>query len=83
MDTATFIALPTAVAALGGIVFTALRYNRESATSVVAQQSQVVTDMKALNDRLHAAMEDLVHERDELKVQVEKLTAQVERLSRE
>jgi hypothetical protein len=45
-----------ALAGTGGIVFGALRYNRDEAGKVVTQQAQVLADMKLLNDELQAAL---------------------------
>lgn len=62
-----------ALAGTGGVVFGALRYNRDEAGKVVTQQTTVLTSMQALNDELTDALtrarEDAVHfrtERDEL-----------------
>jgi hypothetical protein len=45
-----------ALAGTGGIVFGALRYNRDEAGKVVTQQAQVLGDMKLLNDELGEAL---------------------------
>ena len=47
-------ALPIIIGLLGiaGIIFTALKYNRDDTTAVVTQQSMIVGEMKTLNDEL-------------------------------
>lgn len=45
-----------ALAGTGGVVFGALRYNRDEAGKVVVQQTTVLTNMQALNDELTEAL---------------------------
>lgn len=45
-----------ALAGTGGVVFGALRYNRDEAGKVVLQQTTVLTSMQALNDELTEAL---------------------------
>lgn len=45
-----------ALAGTGGVVFGALRYNRDEAGKVVLQQTTVLTSMQALNDELTDAL---------------------------
>lgn len=73
------LALATGVLGVAGLIFTALKYNRDDATAVVSQQSQIVGDMKALNDELRTTVQDLRLQRDELKLQVDRLTEQLDR----
>jgi len=67
------IAFITALCGLAGIIFTALRYNRESSTATVQQQSQIVQDMRTLNDELHQKIEDLKAEVKDLKARLQEL----------
>jgi uncharacterized coiled-coil DUF342 family protein len=68
---------------IGGILFTALRYNRDDTTAVLTQQSTIVGEMKTLNEELRTTTDRLRDERDELRDQVVKLTAQVDLLREE
>lgn len=45
-----------ALAGTGGVVFGALRYNRDEAGKVVLQQTAVLTNMQSLNDELADAL---------------------------
>lgn len=58
------------VAGSGGVVFGALRYNRDEAGKIVVQQTSVLTDMRGLNDELQEALQRTRGERDELLQQV-------------
>lgn len=73
----------------GGILFGAIRYNREEAGKIVAQQTNVLSDMRLLNDELIEALTRVKDERDNLQEAVrllrEKLdeeTDEVRRLRR-
>ena len=78
-------ALPLIIGLLGvaGIVFTALKYNRDDTTAVVTQQNVIVADMKLLNDELRVTTADLRTERDGLREQVGELTKQIQALRTE
>ncbi len=64
--------LPVLLAAIvtlagsGGIVFGALRYNRDEAGKIVGQQASVLSDMRGLIDELQEALVRTRTERDEL-----------------
>ena len=66
-----------------GVIFTALKYNRDDSRSVVEQQNIVLNDMKTVNDELRAAATDLRAERDGLRTQVQELTGQIAALRAE
>lgn len=83
MDPGALVALAIGVLGLGGIVFTALKFNRDDTTAIVGQQSNILRDMKELNSELRITATDLRKERDELKEQVDKLGQQVTELSTE
>jgi hypothetical protein len=78
-------ALPIIIGLLGvaGLLFTAMKYNRDDTTSVVNQQNVIVSDMKLLNDELRTTTADLRGERDGLRAQVEELTKQIQALRTE
>ena len=78
-------AIPIIIGLLGiaGILFTAMKYNRDDTTAVVTQQSTIVGEMKTLNDELRTTTRDLRTERDALKEQVQELTNQVAALRTE
>ncbi len=76
MNAGEIIALITAACGIGGLVFTALRYNRDSTSTAVATQSQIVHDMKVLNDELQAS-------RDQLRSEVDRLRGEIDRLNLE
>lgn len=83
MDAGTGIAIATGIIGLAGLIFTALRYNRDDSTAAVNQQSTILSDMKLLNEELRKTAQDLKTERDELKGQVTALTEQVEAMRSE
>lgn len=47
----------TVAGGLAAAIFTALRFNRDDATAIVAQQHQVLDSMKSLNDELGEALD--------------------------
>lgn len=77
MALTAWLPLFTVTIAAMGAVFAALRFNREDASAVVAQQSTVLADMKALNDELAEAAARIRTERDELLQRVTALGEQV------
>ena len=77
MEIASLVSLIIGVLGLAGLIFTAMRYNRDDTTAIVNQQNVIVTDMKLLNDELRTTAKQLREERDALAVQVEELRAQV------
>lgn len=76
------LALVVGLVGLAGVIFTALRYNRDDTTAIVQQQSVIVGDMKGLNEELRKRTEELREENERLRTQVDKLTAQIEELNR-
>jgi hypothetical protein len=80
IDIAGLVALGIGVLGVAGVIFTALKYNRDDTTAVVAQQDVILNDMKLLNSELRTTADGLRTERDALSVQVRELTEQVERL---
>lgn len=64
------IAVVVAVAGSGGVVFGALRYNRDEAGRVVTQQTAVLESMRILNDELQSALDRVRLERDNLIAEV-------------
>ena len=83
VDAGALIAIVTGILGLAGIVFTALKFNRDDTTSIVSQQSGVLKDMATLNDDLRATVSDLRSERDQLRGEVQALHEQVQRLTDE
>ena len=79
--TGALLAIITGILGLAGLIFTALKYNRDDTSAVVNQQSQILGDMKALNDELHKALDELRSERDGLRKQVEELRSKIEDLT--
>lgn len=80
MDPGAFIALLTAVAGIGGILVALFKFRGESTSTVVTQQTQILQDMKTLNDELKIALQDAKLERDDLRQQVHELRVEVDRL---
>jgi chromosome segregation ATPase len=74
------LALILGLVGLAGVIFTALKYNRDDTTAIVGQQSTILNDMKSLNEELRSTATSLREERDALRTQVENLTGQVEAL---
>ena len=67
----------------GAFVFGALKYNREEAGKIVTQQTNVLTDMRALNDELVEHIARLREERDSLREQRDDLRTKVDACSNE
>ena len=83
IDWAEALPLIIGLLGLGGIVFTALKYNRDDTTAVMGQQNTIVGEMKTLNDELRVTTHDLRTERDELRLKVSELSSQVDALREE
>lgn len=81
MTTGSLLAIITGILGLSGLIFTALKYNRDDTSALVGQQSQILSDMKALNDELHKAMDEVRAERDGLRKQVDELRQKIEDLT--
>ena len=62
---AELVTLAIAVAGLGGLIFTALRFRRDDTSSIVSQQDFIVNEMKSLNDELRITTERLRAECDD------------------
>jgi uncharacterized coiled-coil DUF342 family protein len=77
------VALAIGVFGIAGVIFTALKYNRDDTTAVLGQQNTILDEMRGLNDELRQTVTSLRAERDELKTRVSELTGQVELLRRE
>jgi uncharacterized coiled-coil DUF342 family protein len=77
------IPLVIGIFGVAGLIFTALKYNRDDTTAVVNQQSTILGEMKTLNDELRTRTTELREERDELKTQVERLTTEIRALRSE
>ena len=67
------IALAIGILGVAGIIFTALRYNRDDSTAVVQQQAQIVTGMHTLNDELRVTNAELKQQVQELREQIEQM----------
>ncbi len=83
LDWAAIIPLVIGVFGVAGLIFTALKYNRDDTTAVVNQQSTIVSEMKVLNDELRLTTVSLREERDGLKDRVAELTNKVDALQNE
>ena len=68
------ITIVIALMGIAGVVFTALRFNRDDTTAIVNQQSSIVADMKVLNDELRSTVDRLRVENEELRRTVDRLT---------
>lgn len=77
---AQLITLGIAIFGLAGLIFTALKYNRDDTTAIVSQQNTILGDMKIINDELRSTSDRLRTERDSLATQVELLSKQIEKL---
>lgn len=73
MDAGTWIAIVTGIIGLAGLVFTALKFNADRSSAAVQQASDVLEDMRKLNDALHIRINDLEQEIEQLHKQVDKL----------
>jgi hypothetical protein len=83
VDWVSALPLIIGIFGIGGLIFTALKYNRDDTTAVVSQQNVIVNDMKMLNDELRTTTSELRTERDGLRAQVTELTKQIDALREE
>ena len=81
--TAQWITLGLAIFGLAGLIFTALKFNRDDTTAIVGQQTAILNNMHTINDELRGSEDRLRAERDALKAQVENLSSQAESLQNE
>ena len=77
------VIIPSVLGILGvaGLIFTALRFRRDDTTAVVTQQSQILGNMRDLNEELRHSAAGLRDERDSLRGEVAKLRGQVDDLT--
>ena len=80
VNIAQILALIIGLVGLAGVIFTALKFNRDDTTAVVSQQDTILNDMKLINEELRTTSNELREERDGLRVQVAELTTQVKKL---
>ena len=73
MDVAQLVALAIGVFGVAGVIFTALRFNRDDTTAIVTQQSMLVGEMTAVNTELRTTAETLRSERDRCHEEVARL----------
>jgi cell division protein FtsB len=73
VDAGTWIAIVTGIIGLAGVVFTALKFNADRSSAAVQQASDVLEDMRKLNDALHIRINDLEAEIAKLHQQVDQL----------
>lgn len=78
ISTAEAVSVALGIMGIAGLVFTALKFNRDDTTSIVNQQNTILGDMKILNEELRTTTDRLRVERDELRTQVDRLTGQLD-----
>lgn len=90
MDFSVYAPAATIIVGILGILFAALKFNREDAGKVVSQQSEILKDMKLLNEQLHIdltrAIEErdrIITERDSLRLRASERDARIEQLTGE
>jgi predicted nuclease with TOPRIM domain len=69
------IAAVLALAGTGGVIFVALRHNRDEAGKIVTQQTSVLSNMQALNDELSDALDRARNESDRFRAERDELMA--------
>jgi hypothetical protein len=74
---ANAIALAIGILGVAGVIFTALKYNRDDTTAVLGQQDTILGEMKSLNDELRITVDRLRDENTALRSQVDELSVQV------
>ena len=77
IDVAQLVALGIGILGVAGVIFTALRYNRDDTTAILSQQDVILNDMRGLNDELRQTVVRLREERDALQATVDQLREQV------
>ncbi len=80
MDIASIAPAVAVAAGFGTLIFAALRHPREEATAVVEQQSQLMTDMRGLNDELQEALDRCRREREWCRGERHRLEARCKQL---
>lgn len=66
----------------GGIVFGALRFNRDETGKTVSQHSAILADMESVNQHLITELDRLRNQLNELRLEYEKLLEERNRLRR-
>ena len=80
---AQLITLGIAILGLAGLIFTALKYNRDDTTSIISQQDTIFNDMKVINDELRITSTQLRSDKNDLQEQIKILMKEIEKLQRE
>jgi hypothetical protein len=75
MDIPTAVSVIIGIMGLAGVIFTALKFNRDDTAAIVSQQDTLMNEMRGLNDELRITVDRLRHERDELQKTVDELKA--------
>ena len=83
MNIPQVLALVIGLVGLAGVIFTAMKYNRDDTTSIVHQQDTLFNELRTLNDELRNTATSLREENAKLAEQVRQLTVQVEELRHE
>lgn len=73
---AQLVALAIGLLGVAGVIFTALKYNRDDTTAVLGQQNVILGEMKTLNDELRTTAAALREERDYLRGEVARLAGE-------
>jgi hypothetical protein len=69
------VAAVLALAGTGGVIFVALRHNRDEAGKIVTQQTSVLGNMQALNDELSDALDRAREEATRFRTERDELMA--------
>jgi hypothetical protein len=80
IDIAASLSVVIGVIGIAGLIFTALSFGRSDTTQVVTQQAQITQEMKTLNDEQRQRAELLLRERDDCRMESQRLHGQIEEL---
>lgn len=67
------VAIAIGLSGLAGVIFTALKYNRDDTTAIVNQQTVLLGNMRSLYDSEHEQLAAVTSERDALRAEVSRL----------
>ena len=69
------IAVAIGILGIAGVIFTALKYNRDDTTAVISQQAQILAGMATLNSELRQRNAELKEQIADLHEEVKTLRA--------
>jgi len=83
MDAGAIAAIITATGGIGALGIGVTKLRGETSSVTISQQTQILQDMKLLNDEIHKSLNEVREERDRYKKERNNLREEVDKLRHE